>query len=291
MAPEIALRKPYNQKCDVFSFSMLFYEMITLEFLFPDYRIKDYYTRVCQNEERPTFSSTNTNTTESNNTSNTTTTPQEGTTIWNSLPPPIQKIIEEGWSVNPSQRPDMKRIGIVLRGLLLTIVAQLEESSFCIDADGNCGGGLQDGDAIRNRTQHMMHRSHASTTTSSGSVRSSSVNDTQDRPTSRCVNSYGTTPARTVGKNKKNQHHNTTTNATTNKTNPVRRVSHGIVRSNSNSSSSFLYTNAPAKHKNPNDAPGSSRLSRLSVSRGESVHYSSSDDSNDFESDMEDESS
>jgi len=210
MAPEIALRKPYNQKCDVFSFSMLFYEMITLEFLFPDYRIKDYYTRVCQNEERPTFRTTTTNTTtERKNNSKTTTKTQEGSDIWNSIPTPIQTIIEEGWSVNPSQRPEMKQIGIVLRGLLLTMVAQLEESCFCIDTDGNCRG-LDDGDAIRNRTQHMMNRSHASTTTSSSSCRLTSHDNNHPRPTSRCVNAYGMTPARTVGKNKNNQNNNNT---------------------------------------------------------------------------------
>ena len=151
MAPEVALKQPYNAKCDVFSFSMMLYEMVTLEYLYPEYSIDDYYTNVCVNNQRPSLTSENWTTT---------------------IPAIVKHVITEGWSVDPALRPDMKRIGTLLKGLLMDMVATLFSSAYhkdrnrygsdTMEATGKVGR-TDEMEAIQNRTEHMMNRSRGST--------------------------------------------------------------------------------------------------------------------------------
>jgi hypothetical protein len=250
MAPEIALRKPYNEKCDVFSFSMLFWEIITLEFLFPDYRIKDYYTRVCQNNERPSL--------------------VHPTKVWNTIPQVVKTIIVEGWSIDSKKRPDMKRIGTLLRGLLNDMVIKLKASEhFGLDSKGEFiiddSTNGSDIDAIKNRTQHMMNRSHAS---KHGTSR---INEDFD----------DNAPARNVGKKNKNKNAKfdgggaltsikEPTAATTKYKKSPKRTSNGIERDDDDDDDYNIMTSS--NNNNPNDAPQSSKVSNLTNHRGESVH-------------------
>lgn len=50
MAPEVALGKPYNEKCDVYSFAILLWEMITLREPFQLFGMKAFQTRVWQED-------------------------------------------------------------------------------------------------------------------------------------------------------------------------------------------------------------------------------------------------
>merc|ERR1712032_1199281 len=54
MAPEVHKREKYNQKADVYSWSIIFYMMVTLEKPYR-YGHKDHVERVCRNGERPKF--------------------------------------------------------------------------------------------------------------------------------------------------------------------------------------------------------------------------------------------
>ncbi|KAG7349944.1 protein kinase domain containing protein [Nitzschia inconspicua] len=121
MAPEIALKEPYDKEADVFSFCMLLWEIMSMEVLFPDYSIRDYFVRVCKENQRPTIPSN------SNNPS------------W---PAVIKAIVKEGWDRNPQKRPDMKRVGTMIRGLL---------------QDMSCGD-----ETIVDRSAHMMDKSRRS---------------------------------------------------------------------------------------------------------------------------------
>ena len=151
MAPEVALKQPYNAKCDVFSFSMMLYEIVTLEYLYPEYSIDDYYTNVCVNNQRPSLTAENWTTT---------------------IPAIVKHVITEGWSVDPALRPDMKRIGTLLKGLLMDMVATLFSSAYhkdrnrygsdTMEATGKVGR-TDEMEAIQNRTEHMMNRSRGST--------------------------------------------------------------------------------------------------------------------------------
>jgi len=53
MAPEIHGLGKYNEKADVYSWSILLYEMLTLERAYPTYEIQEYYMRVYRRIERP----------------------------------------------------------------------------------------------------------------------------------------------------------------------------------------------------------------------------------------------
>jgi len=53
MAPEVMLGKPYNQKVDVYSFSILLWEMLTLKIPFAGYSVSMHRKKVAESGERP----------------------------------------------------------------------------------------------------------------------------------------------------------------------------------------------------------------------------------------------
>jgi serine/threonine protein kinase len=115
MAPEVALGKPYGREADVFSFSILLWEMLALDWAFNGYDTKEYFLRVCARNER--------------------------LSIPKSWPVIIRTILAEAWDKDPQKRPNMKRIGTLIRG-------DLEDMT--TDA------------TVTNRTEHMMNRSRRS---------------------------------------------------------------------------------------------------------------------------------
>lgn len=118
MAPEIALGEPYGAEADVFSFTMLLWEMLSSQFL--DYTMKTYFVRLVRLDERPPIG-------------------EGGTTSW---PAVLRNVVSEGWHRQPTKRPPMKRVGMLIRGLLQD---------------------MSEGDrAVTNRTQHMLNRSRRS---------------------------------------------------------------------------------------------------------------------------------
>ncbi len=97
MAPEIALGKPYDKEADVYSFSILLWEIIGLEWAFNGFDAREYFVQVCARNLRLSL-------------------PRK----W---PAMVRVIIQEGWDPKPDQRPSMNRIGTMLRGELKDITS------------------------------------------------------------------------------------------------------------------------------------------------------------------------
>jgi serine/threonine protein kinase len=84
MAPEVALSKPYNEKCDVFSFGILFYEIMTLKPPYVIFDKKDYFRKVIQGGKRPQINK--------------------------KFPLMTKEIMKLSWATSPFDRPSMDNI-------------------------------------------------------------------------------------------------------------------------------------------------------------------------------------
>lgn len=89
MAPEIVDCKAYDTKCDVFSFSILLWEILSLNVAYKGYSRREFLQRVVRDGERMT--------------------------IRRSWPTLTKVAIRESWDHNPQSRPDMKQIAAMLR--------------------------------------------------------------------------------------------------------------------------------------------------------------------------------
>lgn len=90
MAPEIVKMETYDSKCDVFSFALLFWEMLSLKQCCKGYTPNQFIDRVVvKNERFP---------------------------LQKSWPPLIRLLLPEAWDSDPKKRPDMKRVAIMIRG-------------------------------------------------------------------------------------------------------------------------------------------------------------------------------
>jgi serine/threonine protein kinase len=117
MAPEVCLMKTYDTKCDVFSFAMLLWEMLSGQPAFDNYSATEFVDHVAVGKERPPVPKT-----------------------W---PPLTRLMIPEAWDDDPSNRPDMKRVAILIRGDL---------------------NDLTTDDRVLHRTKHLQNRSNHSFT-------------------------------------------------------------------------------------------------------------------------------
>ena len=90
MAPEVVLGKTYDSKCDVFSFAILLWEILSLQQCCKGYTPEKFVDRVTINQVR--------------------------FPINKSWPPLTRLMIPEAWDNDPKQRPDMKRVAILIRG-------------------------------------------------------------------------------------------------------------------------------------------------------------------------------
>jgi serine/threonine protein kinase len=90
MAPEVVECKPYDDKCDVFSFSILLWEIMSLKPAFKGYSRREFLERVVRGGERHTINRR-----------------------W---PPLTRTMIKEAWDHDPEKRPDMKRLAVMIRG-------------------------------------------------------------------------------------------------------------------------------------------------------------------------------
>jgi serine/threonine protein kinase len=83
MAPEVVLHQPYNVAADVYSWSMVAYELLTLEKPYSGWTPELHAEYVCQRGIRPDI----------------------GT-----LPTDMQRLLQLSWHADPSQRPNLKHI-------------------------------------------------------------------------------------------------------------------------------------------------------------------------------------
>ena len=84
MAPEVALRRPYNEKVDVYSFGIMVWQMARDRVPYKNFNKADFMERVALNGERPK--------------------PDK------SWPPAFTSLLESCWHADPSKRPSFERI-------------------------------------------------------------------------------------------------------------------------------------------------------------------------------------
>jgi len=92
MAPELHGYRKYNEKVDIYSWSILFYEILTLRKAYPTYSPKEYYKKIYKCNQRPKFFDHNIN----------------ATSYDLSVPEEIQKILQHSWKGDVSKRYSSK---------------------------------------------------------------------------------------------------------------------------------------------------------------------------------------
>jgi len=93
MAPEVARMDTYDTKCDVFSFAILLWEILSLLPAFKGLVPSEFVEHVVVRHERPVVPLRN--------------------PYW---PPLTRLMLPEAWDNDPAKRPDMKRVAILIRG-------------------------------------------------------------------------------------------------------------------------------------------------------------------------------
>lgn len=90
MAPEVVQMKTYDTKCDVFSFAVLLWEILSLQQAFNDMKAGVFVEKVIMQKER--------------------------LPVNKKWPPLTRLMIPEAWDDDPRIRPDMQRVAILIRG-------------------------------------------------------------------------------------------------------------------------------------------------------------------------------
>jgi len=84
MAPEVALRKPYNEKVDIYSFGIILWQMVTGETPYDGITKATYIERVCVGGLRPSI-------------------PRD-------VPKDLATLMQQCWDADPKRRPSCKAI-------------------------------------------------------------------------------------------------------------------------------------------------------------------------------------
>lgn len=104
MAPEVYERRKYNTSADVYSYSLLLWEILAMQRPFPNYTKKMYKVRVVKRGERPQ--------------------------IDNSWPLEIKEIIRKAWSRDMDERPTMQEVCQVLDHQIEKIKAAMNNKTY-----------------------------------------------------------------------------------------------------------------------------------------------------------------
>ncbi|EFJ21239.1 hypothetical protein SELMODRAFT_271276 [Selaginella moellendorffii] len=91
MAPEVLDGKPYNRKCDVYSFGICLWEIYCCDMPFADYSFADMTYAVVHQDLRPN--------------------------IPGCCPPPLANIMRKCWDANPDRRPNMSEVVQLLEAI------------------------------------------------------------------------------------------------------------------------------------------------------------------------------
>ena len=90
MAPEVDMLQRYNSSCDVYSFSIVLWEMLALDFSFSGILTHEaFLERVSKHGERPL--------------------------LQHSWPTAIQRLLRECWQTSPNKRPSFATVRAVLK--------------------------------------------------------------------------------------------------------------------------------------------------------------------------------
>mmetsp|Transcript_16210 Transcript_16210/g.22136 ORF Transcript_16210/g.22136 Transcript_16210/m.22136 type:complete len:176 (+) Transcript_16210:624-1151(+) len=100
MAPEVALRKAYNEKVDVYSFGILLWQMLSGEVPFAGLSRDQFMERVACGGQRPALSAIS---------------------QLSSLPEGLTRLMEQCWHASPSQRPSCASIVLTLDAIIHSI--------------------------------------------------------------------------------------------------------------------------------------------------------------------------
>lgn len=100
MAPEVAKEEPYNETVDVYSFSILLWQICSLKTPFADNNVETHYESVIQGDDRPDINST-----------------------WPTL---LSTLMTKGWSIAIEERPDCNYICKGLQSVLDACVGVTE---------------------------------------------------------------------------------------------------------------------------------------------------------------------
>eukprot|EP01036_Dinobryon_divergens_P032454 gene32454-42044_t len=119
MAPEVAQRKPYNHKVDVYSFGILFWEMLTGTRPFDGFNMEDFMREVVNRNCRPKIPET--------------------------LSAELSNLLSACWTKDPAARPSFENILTTLDGVVLAIL----ESSVAARSDKPVEKILRRGDRLR----------------------------------------------------------------------------------------------------------------------------------------------
>lgn len=102
MAPEVSLRKPYNLSADVYSFSLVLWELLALQRVFANMTLEDLNNRVIDKGERPQ--------------------------ILGRWPDEVQDLLIQAWADDPFRRPSMKRIHRMLERVVNLVQHELHNT-------------------------------------------------------------------------------------------------------------------------------------------------------------------
>ena len=125
MAPEVALGKPYNERCDVYSLSILVWQILALETPFEGYTMNMFNKRVVEGGARPKAD------------------PKWPSTL-------MAKMLEQGWG-DQFKRQSMSEFSESLREELQAHAEDYEESQGMLDASQKSELALRGEKSVINR--------------------------------------------------------------------------------------------------------------------------------------------
>jgi serine/threonine protein kinase len=127
MAPEVALKAPYNLKADVYSWSIILWEMLSLEHPYQTLPRETFLKSVCQQGNRHKLDQT-----------------------W---PKPVRDLIHRSWANDLSTRPTMKEAYTLFQKSVCRSSHRKEKSNTV-----HCRGTMSATTSPRKSAIHVIHR-------------------------------------------------------------------------------------------------------------------------------------
>lgn len=100
MAPEVALNRPYNEKVDIYSFSLILYSVVTGVIPYTSYTKNEFYSTIIRNNQRPPLDYDD-----------------YGREIKFQTSPILKSLLISCWDPLPRNRPSAKEVYLILMDL------------------------------------------------------------------------------------------------------------------------------------------------------------------------------